>query len=44
MIADYLPWILIAVIVLGIIMIAIFVLQDTGTSLVDKFKNLLKWS
>lgn len=39
-IADYLPWILIAVAVLAVLSIAIFVMRGTGVSLVDKIKNL----
>lgn len=40
-IADYLPWLLIAVAILVILMIAIFVLTGEGTSLVDKLKGIL---
>jgi len=39
-IADYLPWILIAVAVLVILMISIFVLRGQGVSLIDKIKNI----
>jgi len=39
-IADYLPWILIAVAVLVILMIAIFVLREKGISLIDKIKGI----
>lgn len=39
-VADYLPWILIAVATLVILMIAIFVLKGKGISLVDKIKGL----
>jgi len=41
-IADYLPWILIAVAMLVIIMISIFVMKGRGISLVDQIKNILK--
>ncbi len=41
-IADYLPWILIAVAVLVILMITIFVLKGRGISLIDKIKDLLR--
>lgn len=41
-IADYLPWILIAVAVLVILMITIFLLREKGVSLIDKIKNLLR--
>ena len=39
-IADYLPWLLIAIAVLVIIMVAIFLLRGQGISLIDKIKNL----
>ena len=39
-VADYLPWILIAVAVLVILMIAIFVMRNQGVSLIDKIKGL----
>ena len=39
-ISDYLPWLLIAVAILAILLIAIFVLKDKGVSLVDAIKNL----
>lgn len=40
-VSDYLPWILIAVAVLVIIMIAIFILKGQGVSFIDKLKSLL---
>ena len=39
-VADYLPWLLIAVAVLVILMISIFILRGQGISLIDKLKNL----
>lgn len=39
-VSDYLPWLLIAIAILVILMIAIFVLKNQGTSLVDKLKGL----
>jgi len=39
-VADYLPWIMIAVAVLVILMVAIFLLKGQGTSFIDKIKNL----
>jgi len=39
-ISEYLPWILIAVAVLVILLLAIFVLKDKGFSLIDQIKNL----
>ena len=41
-VADYLPWILIAVAVLVILMIGLFVLKDTGVSFIDKIKNIIR--
>jgi hypothetical protein len=38
-IADYLPWILIAVAVLVILMITIAVLRERGVSLIDQLKS-----
>ena len=39
-VADYLPWILIAVAILVILMISIFLLRGQGVSLIDKIKDL----
>jgi len=39
-VADYLPWILIAVAVLAILMISIFFLREQGVSLIDRIKDL----
>jgi hypothetical protein len=41
-ISEYLPWILIAVAVLAILMVAIFVLKEKGFSLIEQIKDLLK--
>jgi amino acid transporter len=41
---DYLPWIIIAVLVLVIVFIAIFVIKGTGTSFLDKILNLFRRS
>jgi len=41
-ISEYLPWILIAVAVLVILMIAIFVLKEKGFSLIDQIKDLFR--
>ncbi len=41
-ISDYLPWLLIAVAVLAIVLIAIFVLKGQGISLIQKIKNLFR--
>jgi len=39
-ISDYLPWLLIALAVLAVLVIAIFVLKQKGFSLIDQVKNL----
>ena len=39
-VADYLPWILIAVAILVILMISIFILRGQGVSLIDKIKDI----
>lgn len=41
-VADYLPWVLIAVAVLAIVLITIFVLREEGVSLIDQLKDLFK--
>ena len=41
-VSDYLPWILIAVAVLVILMIAIFVLKGRGFSLIEQLKSLFR--
>ncbi|HLC87274.1 MAG TPA: hypothetical protein VJH65_03315 [Candidatus Nanoarchaeia archaeon] len=41
-IADYLPWILIALAVLAIVMASIFVLKGQGIGIIDKIKDLFK--
>ena len=41
-ITEYLPWLLIALIVLVILIIAIFFLKNKGISLIDQIKNLFK--
>ena len=39
-VADYLPWLLIAIAVLVVLMISIFILREKGISLIDKIKDL----
>ena len=39
-VSEYLPWILIAVAVLVILVIAVALLKDKGISFVDQIKNL----
>jgi hypothetical protein len=41
-VADYLPWIIIAVAILAIILIAISLMGDKGLSLIDKIKDLVR--
>ena len=39
-VSEYLPWILIAVGVLVILVLAVALLKDKGVSLVDQIKNI----
>ena len=39
-VADYLPWLLIALAVLVILMISIFILRGQGISIIDKIKDI----
>jgi hypothetical protein len=39
-VSDYLPWLLIAVAVLTIIIIAIFFMKKSGFSMIDRIKSL----
>jgi len=41
-VSDYLPWILIAIAVLAIILIAMYFMKDEGFNLIDKIKNLFR--
>lgn len=41
-ITEYLPWIILAVVVLTIIMIVIFSLRGQGESLISQIKNLFR--
>jgi hypothetical protein len=41
-VADYLPWVLIAVAVLAIVLVAIFALKGQGESFIDKLKNFFR--
>lgn len=40
-ITDYLPWLIIALAILGVLMVAIFVLREKGISLIDNAKNII---
>lgn len=39
-VAEYLPWLLIALVLMVIVLIAIFFLKQKGTSLIDQIKGL----
>ena len=39
-ISDYLPWIILAIVVLTIMMIAIFMLRGKGVGLLDRLKSI----
>jgi hypothetical protein len=41
-ISDYLPWLLIALVILAILMISIFLLKGKGISFIDKIKDLFR--
>jgi flagellar biosynthesis protein FliQ len=41
-IMDYLPWIILAVLVLVIVFMAIFVIKDTGIGFLDKILGLFR--
>jgi len=41
-VSEYLPWILIAVAVLVILMIAVFVLREKGVSVIENFGNFFR--
>ena len=41
---EYIPWLLIAIIVLVIVIISIFFLKDKGVSLLDQIKSLFRRS
>lgn len=40
-ISEYLPWLLIALAILVILMVAIFTIKGTGSSLIDKIKSII---
>lgn len=39
-VSEYLPWILIALAVLAIVLIAVFFLKEGGMGIIEKIKNL----
>jgi hypothetical protein len=42
-VAEYLPWLILGLVVLGVIMTLIFVLRVEGITLIDKIKNLFRF-
>ena len=42
-VSEYLPWLLIAIAILAIMVIAIWVMKDKGISIIDQIKNLFKY-
>jgi len=43
-VAEYLPWLLISLVVLVIVLISIFFLKEKGVSLIDQIKNIFRRS
>lgn len=43
-VTEYLPWLLIALVVLAIVLITIFVLKGEGVSFIDQIKDLFRRS
>ena len=39
-VSEYLPWLILGLVVLVVMMLTIFLLRDQATSLIDKIKNL----
>ena len=39
-IADYMPWLIIAIAILAVIMIALFLLRGQGAGLIERIKDL----
>lgn len=42
-VSEYLPWLIIAIVVIAIVTIAIFVMKGKGISFIDQIKNLFKY-
>jgi len=42
-VSEYLPWILIAILILVVLFIIIFLLEEEGVSAIDKIKSLFRW-
>lgn len=41
-VTDYLPWLIIGIVVLAIVLISIFILKGKGLSMIDQIKNLFR--
>jgi sensor domain CHASE-containing protein len=41
-VSEYLPWLLIALVLLVIVLITIFFLKEKGISLLDQIKNIFR--
>ena len=41
-ITEYLPWLIIGLVVLAIVMVAIFFFREKGISLIDRIKDLFR--
>jgi len=41
-VSEYLPWLILAVVILTVVMIIIFSLKDQGFTLIDKIKDLFR--
>jgi sensor domain CHASE-containing protein len=41
-VSEYLPWVLIALVLLVVVLISIFFLREQGISLIDQIKNLFR--
>lgn len=42
-VTEYLPWLLLALIILVILVLGIFVMRGEGESLIDKIKNIFSF-
>jgi hypothetical protein len=42
MVSEYLPWLLIGLVVLVIVLISIFFLKEKGITIIDQIKNLFR--
>tara|TARA_Y100000310_G_scaffold117632_1_gene116377 strand:+ start:2176 stop:2340 length:165 start_codon:yes stop_codon:yes gene_type:complete len=41
-VSEYLPWLILAIVILAVVMLIIFNLNKQGTSLIDQIKNLFR--